>query len=92
MARIGPVVFTVPGDTYPLGARINSFLWAGSTTPGDVVEIRCLSTNALLWEGRALDINTYQGMNNGERGVHAPNGFRAVRLDSGRVSIYLRED
>ena len=92
MARIGPVIFAVEGDSYLDGASINAIVWVGSTTAGDEVILTDRLTLDVLWRGRASGTHTYLGANLGNTGIHAPNGFVASRLDSGELLVYLRED
>ena len=80
------------GDSYTDPERILGFVWEGATVAGDRVEIRCPQTNALLWPARAVDVQTYAGLNMGANGVHATYGFKATVLQSGRVAVYLREE
>lgn len=89
---IGPVVLSVQGDRFLEGARVSGVIWEGTTTPGDTIELRCPSTNALLWAGRASDTQTYLGVNIGPGGVHAPFGFTLTQISSGRLLVYLREE
>lgn len=95
MAKIGPVIFTVAGDSYldgSRGGRINAIIWEAQSTAGDLAELRDLDNESILWRGRATGSQTYLGANIGESGIHAPYGFYASRLDSGTLMIYLRED
>jgi hypothetical protein len=46
---------------------------------------------SLMWEGRAADSHTYQGINVGPTGIHAPGGFALESISSGKVLVYLRE-
>jgi len=91
MARTGPVLFEAQGDTFTSPSRVGQVLWEGATAAGDVAELRALTTGELLWAGRAVGVNTYQGINVGPEGIHAPNGFHAALLPAGRMLVYLRE-
>ena len=91
MAHGQPVIFQVLNDVYSDSARIAHIIWEGSTAIGDQVEIQDNDSNAVLWASRAVDVNTYLGMNFSSEGVGAPKGFKASVLDSGRLLIYLRE-
>lgn len=92
MARIGPIVFEVAGDSYVDAARINAIIWEASTTAGDRAVLRHRLTHELLWSGRATGSHTYAGGNLGDTGIHAPEGFYVDRLDgTGVLMVYLRE-
>lgn len=91
MARIGPVVLTAQGASYASPCRIAAIVWEGATAAGNRVELRCPTTNALVWPGRATGEHTYLGLNAGPRGIHCPYGFAATTLDAGQVCVYLHE-
>ena len=91
MAHGQPVIFQVPNDTYSDPARIAHIIWEGSTGIGDQVELQDNDSNQVLWASRAVDVNTYLGMNFSPIGVGAPKGFKASVLDSGRLLVYLKE-
>lgn len=91
MARIGPVVFDTVGDTYAFSGRVLAFVWEGSGTAGDRCEVKCPVTSRLLWVGRAVDVNIYEGLNLGPTGLHCPNGFKVTQIDAGQVLVYLHE-
>ena len=91
MAHGQPVIFQVLNDVYSDGARIAHIIWEGATSIGDQVELQDNDTNQVLWASRAVDVNTYLGMNFSPIGVGAPKGFKASLLDSGRLLIYLKE-
>ena len=89
----GAILLTATGQEYTKPCRIIGCLWGGSTTSGDVVLIQGRGTNhtKILWPGQTDVSNTYLGAIWGPPGIHAPDGFRAERLDSGTVYIYLSE-
>ena len=91
--RVGTVRFTAVGKEWPESCRIIGILWVGSTTAGDIVEIRGRegNVNAILWPARTDTTNTFLGAIWGTPGIHAPDGFRAAVLTSGEVFIYLAE-
>ena len=92
MAREGPVVMSVVGDTFVKAARILALIWEGSTVAGDTVEVSDPVSGALLWPCRANDTNTYAGLNVGSEGIPCPNGFKLSKISSGRILVYLREN
>jgi hypothetical protein len=83
-----PVLFEAVNDRYEDGANIQALVWVGATNTGDRVVLRDILSNARIWEGRAFDSNTYQGVNL-SRGISCPRGFYTDRLDGGIVYIYL---
>ena len=93
MAKVGPIIMLVAGDEFNESARILAVIWEGSTTAGDTVRLAHRDEwGTLLWPGRANDTNTYLGANFGDKGLHAPQGFRLQQISSGQVLVYLRED
>ena len=92
MAKTGPVVLSVAGDTYVTPARLLLIIWEGASTSGDTISIVDRITNTLLWAGRTDSTQTYLGANFGPEGIHAPNGFRLQTVSSGRLLVYLREN
>lgn len=91
MARSGPVVLGVVGDTFTAPARVLAVIWEGATTSGDTAEVRARDGN-LLWAGRTNTTHTYLGVNLGEKGIGVPLGFTLTQLSAGRVLVYLKED
>lgn len=91
MARIGPVTLTTLNDTYASPCRVLALIWEGETVAGNQAEVRCPLTNNLIWTGRAVDTQTYVGLNVGPTGIHCPNGFQVTTLDAGQVLVYLHE-
>ena len=90
---VGPIVMEVAGDEFIEAARISSIIWEGVTTVGDTATlVHRGPPDALLWPGRTNDTNTYLGLAGGEKGIHAPNGFKLNQISAGRVIVYLRED
>ena len=89
----GAIALTATGQEYATACRIIGCLWVGSTTAGDVALLkgRGTSQHAVLWPAQTDVSNTYLGAIWGPPGVHAPDGFRAERLDSGTVYVYLAE-
>jgi len=87
-----PVVMTKAGEIYGFRSRINAIVWEGATTSGDTVELIDPITKYPLWAGRTSDTQTYLGVNLGERGTPAPNGFILNQISSGRLFVYIRED
>jgi hypothetical protein len=91
VARIGPVTLTTLNDLYASPCRVLALVWEGETVAGNQAEVRDPVTNALLWTGRAVDTQTYVGLNVGPTGIHCPNGFQATTLDAGQILVYLHE-
>lgn len=89
----GAIVLSAAGDHYDTSCRIIGCLWVGSTTSGDVVRImgQGLSQMRVLWPAQTDVSNTYLGAIWGPPGIHAPEGFRAERIDGGTVYVYLAE-
>jgi hypothetical protein len=85
------VVLETVGDQYGMPARIAGILWVGDTTAGDSAQLRCPQTNALLWEARAFDTNTFLGAMVPPEGIHAPYGFEVSVLAAGKLLVYLKE-
>ncbi len=88
---IGAIIMTAAGQEYDQPCRIMAVLWEGTTTLGDRVELkgRNESKNALFWPGKTDTTSTYMGMTWERPGLHAPDGFKADRLDSGTVYVYV---
>lgn len=89
----GAIELKATGDAYTGACRIIGILWVGSTTSGDLVLIKGRGTNLnrVFWHGQTDVSNTYLGGIWGMPGLHAPDGFRADRIDSGTVYVYLAE-
>lgn len=89
----GAIELTATGDAYVQACRIIGIIWVGSTTSGDVVLIksRGATQQRVFWRGQTDVSNTYLGGIWGMPGLHAPDGFRADRIDSGTVYVYLAE-
>ena len=89
----GAIELTAAGQAYDKPCRIIGCLWVGSTTSGDVVLVkgRNSSQQRVLWPAQTDVSNTYLGAIWGPPGIHAPDGFRADRLDSGTLYVYLAE-
>ena len=90
---IGAIVFTASGQEWNQPCRIMGVIWEGSTSQGDRVELkgRMTSKDAMFWPARTDMTSTYMGMTWERPGLHAPDGFRADRLDSGILYVYLSE-
>lgn len=88
MARVGPVIMSVVNDQFIEPAAIRAVVWEGATTAGDTVEIREVSTNAILFKGRAITTQTWEGIILPQS---APGGFRLSQISSGTVYVYLAE-
>ena len=90
---IGAIIFTAAGQEWDQPCRIIGILWEGTTTAGDRAELkgRGPSNTAMFWPGKTDTTSTYMGMNWGRPGLHAPDGFRVGRLDSGTLYVYLSE-
>ena len=71
MAREGPVVLGVVGDTFTQPARVLAVIWEGATSSGDTAEVRSRSGN-LLWAGRTQGGGGAGAMQNG--GVNSQVG------------------
>lgn len=85
-------MLSVVGDAYIQGARILAVLWEGATASGDTATLRHRLDGDLLWAGRTDSTQTYQGVNLGPSGIHAPKGFQLTQLSAGRILVYLREE
>jgi len=92
MAKIGPVLLQVQGDSFVQPCRISAIAWEGASTAGDVCRVLCPITGIQLWKGRAVSSQTYEGMSFPNPGIHAPFGFVLDHLDSGACSVYLVEN
>ena len=89
---VGPVLLQVVGDTFVDSSRIASILWHGATSAGDICEIRCPRTNAVLWSARTPDLHTYLGVAFAGKGLGAPFGFRLTMVTAATtVLVYLVE-
>ena len=90
---IGAIVLSAAGQEWDQPCRITGILWEGTTTAGDRVEVkgRNGSKNAMFWPGKTDTTSTYMGMTWERPGQHAPDGFKAERLDSGILYVYLSE-
>lgn len=90
---IGAIIFTAVGQEWDQSCRIMGVLWEGTTTAGDRAELkgRAGSKNAMFWPGKTDTTSTYMGMTFERPGLHAPDGFKAERLDSGTLYIYVGE-
>lgn len=87
----GPFVFAVVGDQLLTPLRVSLVIWEGTTTAGDTAELRDPVTNALLWAGRAVGTQTYDGAAFGPFGLPAAHGVRLSQLSAGRVLVYPAE-
>ena len=92
-----PIIFTALGDRYLFGFRALGIVWEGATAQGDTVRVAKLNEDKtvgkLLWPGRTNITNTYQGMNWGPKGLHAPFGIQCTGIKDGtQVCIYRMED
>ena len=90
---VGPIVLTVTGQEFLDPCRIIGCLWVGSTTSGDYAQLngRRASATHLLWGCQTDVSNTYLGAIWGTPGIHAPDGFKAENLPSGRLFVYISE-
>ena len=84
----GPVVMTTTGDAFIEPAQIRAILWDGATTAGDTVELRERTSNNLLFVGRAVATQTWEGV---VLDMRAPSGFRLSQISAGRLLVYLDE-
>ena len=92
-----PIVFTALNDRYRFGCRILAIIWEGSTSQGDTARVAKLNADGtvgkLLWPGRTNLTNTYQGLNCGPKGLHAPFGLQCTGITSGtQLCVYRMED
>ena len=89
----GAIVLSATGQHFDTPCRIIGCLWVGSTTSGDVVMIKGQdeSQDKVLWPAQTDVSNTYLGAIWGPPGIQAPDGFRAERIDSGTVYVYISE-
>jgi hypothetical protein len=88
---IGPAILTNVGDSFVDACRISAIVWEGATSSGDTVTLRHRITNEVLWSGRTNTTQTYQGINLGPHGEHAPNGFFLSQISAGRVLVYISQ-
>lgn len=88
MARIGPVLMTAAGDQFIEPAEIRAIVWEGATTAGDTCEVRERESGAVLFRGRAITTQTYEGL---VLPISAPSGFRLQQISAGTVLVYLDE-
>jgi len=58
VARSGPVVLGVVGDTFTDPCRILAVIWEGATSAGDTAEVRAADSGNLLWAGRTSTTHT----------------------------------
>jgi hypothetical protein len=84
----GPVILSVAGDQFVEPAQIRAILWEGATTAGDTVEVRERLSGAILFRGRAVGTQTWEGV---VLPLTAPTGFRLAHIASGQVFVYLDE-
>ena len=92
MARIGPIILSVAGDTFTDGCRVSVIIWNGATTAGHTCRLDLRTEGAKLWGGTAAQANDYLGANFGPKGLHCPTGFKLTQIGSGEVYVYLAED
>ena len=88
---VGPVTLAAVGDQYTDPCRIALFLWVGSSTAGDTVQVSDPVTGELIWTCRTDITNTYIGASMPAPGVHCPRGFKLVQRSSGTVYVYIQE-
>lgn len=89
---VNPVELTAEGQRYESPCRIIAVVWVGTTTAGDVAEIRHQSPVRTIWKGQATDTNSYMGINLGPFGMHAPSGFSCFSITAGtKILVYLAE-
>ena len=81
------------GHEWNQPCRIMGIIWEGTTNQGDRVEVkgRDASSNSIFWPAKTDMTSTYMGMTWDSPGMAAPDGFRASRLDSGVLYVYLAE-
>ena len=87
-ARVGPIAMSVVGDAFVESAQIRAIVWEGVTTAGDTCEIRERATGNILFKGRAVSTQTWEGIS---LRMSAPTGFRLSQISSGQVFVYLDE-
>lgn len=85
---IGPVILNAVGDEYTQPVEIRGVLWEGASTAGDTCELRERASGRLLFAGRAVGAQTWQGV---VLPLTAPSGFTLTQLSSGRVLVYVAE-
>ena len=85
---IGPTVLSAQGDSYNEPAQVRAILWEGATTAGDTCEVREQKDDRLLFAGRAIGTQTWQGV---VLPMTAPMGFRLTQISAGRVIVYHAE-
>lgn len=88
LRAVGPVILDTVGDEFVESVEIRAFLWEGVTTAGDTCEILERSTTNILFVGRAVGTQTWQGVT---LNISAPGGFRLSQLSAGRVFVYIDE-
>ena len=83
---------TAAGDVYTESARVFKAVWVGTTMAADVAELRDPVNDAILWSVQTAATNTYISESFGDRGFHAPNGFKLHSLSAGVVYVYFNEN
>lgn len=79
---------TVTGDAFVQPAQITAINWQGATTAGDTCIVRERSTGNILFKGRAVGTQTWEGI---ALPMHAPGGFVLSQISAGEVYVYLAE-
>lgn len=88
MARVGPVIMSVVGDAFTASVTVRAINWTGATTAGDTVVLRERSTNNIIFEGRAVGTQTWEGV---ALNMSCPGGFFLSQISAGKVLVYLAE-
>lgn len=88
----GPVRLAAVGDTYTDPARIGKILWTGVTEAAQTCQMLDPTTGSILWTAITAGTATHLAENFGERGLHAPNGFKLDQISAGVVYVYINEN
>ena len=88
MDFISPRVLTAVGQGETEPVQIRAILWEGATVAGDTCELTHRESGRLLFAGRAIGTQTWEGV---VLPISAPSGFTLTQLSSGRLLVYLDE-
>ena len=90
---IGAIILSAAGQEWDQPCRITGVIWEGTATQGDRVRLtgRNGSATGVFWVAQTDVAQTYMGAMWDKPGQHAPDGFKAERLDSGTLYIYVGE-
>lgn len=90
---VGAIMLSATGQEWPHSCRITGIIWEGTATQGDRVRLtgRNGSATGVFWVAHADLVQNYMGAMWDSPGLHAPDGFKAERLDSGTLYVYVGE-